>query len=243
MMRDQFTIVLIHGHGVDASIWEGVYAGLVSDGTVIRPDFSRLTDLTTIEGYADDLYDRLQQEGIRNVVLIGHSMGGYMALAFAERHPEMVRGLCLFHSTAFADDETKKIQRQQVINNLSLTGSRPFLETAITNMFAPDNRDRMDGLKQELIDRFSSLPPDALQAGIRAIMSRPDRTMVVQSAPFPVLILAGRHDQLVPMEKSQALADAAPAADLVVLESSGHLGMIEQPEQALQALNTFMARL
>ncbi|WP_080239303.1 alpha/beta fold hydrolase [Spirosoma rigui] len=243
MMSDQFTIVLIHGHGVDASIWKDIYAGLVSDGPVLKPDFARLTQYTTIEGYAGELYDRLQQEGVRNVVLVGHSMGGYLALAFAERHPEMVRGLCLFHSTAFADDETKKIQRQQIINNLSLTGSRPFLETAITNMFAPDNRERMSTQKQALIDQYSSLPPDALQAGIRAIMSRPDRAAVVREAPFPVLLVAGRHDQLVPLEKNQELADTAPGVDLVVLDSSGHLGMIEQPEQALQALHTFIARL
>ena len=242
-MRDQFTIVLIHGHGVDASLWDSIYAGLVSDVPVLKPDFARLTQHTTMEGYAGELYDRLQEEGVKNVVLVGHSMGGYMALAFAERHPEMMCGLCLFHSTAFADDETKKIQRQQIINNLTLDGSRVFLNTAITNMFAPANRDRMDDLKQELIDRFSTLPSDALQAGIRAIMSRPDRVEVVKAASFPVLIIAGQHDQLVPIGTSQELAGAVPAAGIVVLETSGHLGMIEQPEESLQALNTFIAQL
>ncbi|MBC3784063.1 alpha/beta fold hydrolase [Spirosoma utsteinense] len=242
-MSDSFTIVLIHGHGVDASIWDGIYAGLVSDGTVLRPDFSRIANLTTIEEYTKNLYDQLQAAGSRKVVLIGHSMGGYMALSFAERHPEMVHGLCLFHSTAYADDEKKKVQRQQIINALSLNGSRPFLETAITNMFAPDNREGMKATRQELIDRYSTLPSDALQSGIRAIMSRPDRTHVLQTAPFPVLIVAGRHDQLVSMEKSRQLADSLPKAQLTVLETSGHLGMIEQPDEALAILNSFVARL
>lgn len=242
-MSDPFTIVLIHGHGVDASIWDSVYAGLVSDGTVLRPDFSRVTNLSTIEEYTEILYDQLQADGVQKVALVGHSMGGYIALAFAERHPEMLHGLCLFHSTAYADDEKKKVQRQQVINALSLDGSRSFLETAISNMFAPDNRDRMTTIREELIDRFSALPADALQSGVRAIMSRPDRTHVLQTASFPVLILAGRHDQLVTMEKSRQLADLLPEAQLAVLETSGHLGMIEQPDEALTVLNSFVARL
>lgn len=242
-MPEPASLVLIHGHGVDASIWEGVYAGLAESRVVLKPDFAQLSSHTTIEGYAEDLHTRLEAAQVNKVVLVGHSMGGYIALAFAEKYPEKMRGLVLFHSTAFADDEAKKEQRLQVIKKLDAEGSRAFLETAITGMFAPENRTKMGTTIKQLIDRYSRLPKEALHAGIQAIRSRPDRTEVLRRATYPVMIVAGRQDQVVPFEKSQQLMDMAPTTQGIVLEQAGHLGMIEQPDQALEALKAFLSRL
>ncbi|MFD2570706.1 alpha/beta fold hydrolase [Spirosoma soli] len=239
-MPEPATLVLIHGHGVDASIWDGIYADLALETSVLTPDFARLTNHTTIEAYAEDLLARLQAAQLDKVLLVGHSMGGYMALAFAERCPDYVQGLCLFHSTAYADDEAKKEQRQQVIQKLDASGGRSFLETAITNMFAAENQPKMQQTIVQLIDRYSELPKDALLAGIQAILSRPDRTHVIQQATFPVSIVAGRYDQLVPLEKSQKLAEVVPNVNLTILEHSGHLGMVEEPEASLDALRSFV---
>jgi pimeloyl-ACP methyl ester carboxylesterase len=234
-------LVLIHGHGVDASIWDGIYADLSVTIPVLKPDFAQLANHETIEAYAEDLHARLQSVQVTGVKLVGHSMGGYIALAFAERYPNLVKGICLFHSTAYADDEAKKEQRRQVMTKLNAEGSRAFLQTAITNMFAPDNRDKMRDTVVSLIEQYSDLPKEALYAGIQAIMSRTDRTQVLQQASYPVMIVAGRYDQLVPFEKSQQLADAIPSIKLTVLEESGHLGMIEEPKAALAAIQSFVA--
>ncbi|CCH52245.1 Carboxylesterase bioH [Fibrisoma limi BUZ 3] len=243
MMSESVALVLLHGHGVDASIWDGIYAGLSTDARVLRPDFSRLTNHSTIEAYAEDLYGRLQNGQVDKCAVIGHSMGGYIALAFAEKYPDMIQGLGLFHSTAFADDEPKKEQRRQVIRKLDEDGTRSFLETAIPNMFAPDNRDAMSEKVHALIELNSVIPPQALQAGIRAMLSRPDRTHVLKNAAYPVLIVTGQHDQIVPPEKSHELAEMAADTELVVLDASGHLGMIEEPEQAQAAIRQFVDRL
>src|SRR5690606_7287734 len=93
------TLVLLHGHAVDDSIWDEVYTELSEDYTIIKPNFSPLTSCLTIEDYADELFRLLDSAAIQNITLIGHSMGGYIALAFAEKYPEMVEGLGLFHST------------------------------------------------------------------------------------------------------------------------------------------------
>ena len=239
-MREKPTLVLIHGHGVDASIWDGIYAGLLSDSPVLRPDFARLTNQTTIDGYANDLYGRLRAEGVNSVVLIGHSMGGYMALAFAERHPPMVRGLCLFHSTAYADDAPKKEQRRQTIESMKTQGSAPFIEKTIPKMVAPDYS---SADVQKLIGRYRNLPVDALMAGMEAIAGRPDRTHVLRDTPFPVLLVLGKQDQLIPYDKTRTLADLSGRISVATMETSGHLSMIEQPDDALNALKSFVALL
>ncbi|GAB3639459.1 alpha/beta fold hydrolase [Spirosoma arcticum] len=239
-MRDSFTIVLIHGHGVDASIWDGIYAGLVSDGPVLRPDFSWLTNHTTIDEYAEDLFRQLQADGIDDVMLVGHSMGGYIALAFAEQHPEMMQGLCLFHSTAYADDESKQAQRQQTIEALKTNGSAPFIEKTMSKVVSPDYPAEK---VQELVVRYQNLPANALIAGMNAIAGRPDRTHVLRDARFAVLLLLGENDQVIPYEQTSRLANMNARITVVSLPMVGHLGMIEQPDDALKALNTFIARL
>lgn len=239
-MRDSFSIVLVHGHGVDASIWDGVYAGLVSDGPVLKPDVSQLTTLTTIDDYADHLHGQLRADGVDDIMLVGHSMGGYVALAFAERHPEMLRGLCLFHSNAYADDESRKEQRQQTIEALTTQGTAPFIEKTIPKIVAPDYP---AGAIQRLVARYRNLPADALIAGMKAIGERPDRTHVLRDAHYPVLLLLGKKDQVMPYDQTSRLADLNERITLVSLPLAGHLGMVEQPDEALAALQSFAAQL
>ena len=237
-MDDKNTLVLLHGHGVDASIWGGIYAGLLSGGPVLQPDFSRLSTYSTIDEYAEELYKRLRAEKIENVVLVGHSMGGYVALAFAEQHPTMIRGLGLFHSTAYADDELKKEQRTKAIGALTDEGTPKFIKELMPKVVAPDYA---EGQVQTLIDQFSNLPTDALIAGVRAIAGRPDRTHVLRDASFPVILILGKKDQVIPYERTSRLADLNQRITVVTLLNAGHLGMIEQPDEALNALKSFVA--
>ncbi|GAA4457932.1 alpha/beta hydrolase [Nibrella saemangeumensis] len=242
-MPDKPVLVLIHGHGVDASLWDGLYAVLSSEYPIIKPDFSGLTSHDTVEAYAEELYSLLMGAGGKQCVLIGHSMGGYIALAFADAHPEMLLGLGLFHSTAFADDEDRKAKRQQAIEKLENEGSRAFIEDVVPKMFADSNQERMADTLRQLVNKSSAIPAEALVAGIKAIRSRPDRTHVLKNARYPVLLIVGRQDNLVPFDKSQALFDMPADAETLVLENSGHLGMIEQPAETTQAIQEFLRRV
>ncbi|ADB37203.1 alpha/beta fold hydrolase [Spirosoma linguale] len=235
-MSQRSLLCLIHGHGVDASIWGSVYADLALDHQVLTPDFSRLTHLTTIEAYADALYDQLALADGQKVILAGHSMGGYIALAFAEKHPDRVQGLVLYHSTAVADDEAKRQARQQVIQELRTSGTQPFIHKQMPKMVAPSYApERIEALE----DRFRNLPAEALIAGIKAIANRPDRTAVIRDARFPVLLILGRDDQLIPYEKTAQLADLSSRIKLVTIEQAGHLSMVEQPAQSTAVLRDF----
>ncbi|GAB3929333.1 alpha/beta fold hydrolase [Larkinella terrae] len=242
-MSNKPAIVLIHGHGVDASIWDAVYEGLASDHSVVKPDLSAQTSHETMEAYAEDLYSLLQAAQIQSCVLIGHSMGGYIALALADQHPKLVSGLVLLNSTAFADDEAKKQSRQKAVESLQEQGSGPFIEQTVPKMFGEDFHQNHPAEVAQYVDRFSNLPANALSAGMKAMASRPDRVQVLKNASFPVLIIAGKQDQLVPYAKSQELIAAVPNAQTVVLEKSGHLGVIEQPDDVRKAVQNFISKL
>ena len=239
-MNQPISIGLIHGHGVDASIWDGVYADLLLAGLVLKPDFSRLTNPTTIEEYAEELYAHFQSEQVEKVVLIGHSMGGYIALAFAEQYPEMVQGLVLYHSTATADDETRRQMRQQAIDGLKTEGATPFIRKQLPKMVSPAYPSEKT---QALVGRFLNLPADALITGMRAIAGRPDRTHILREARFPILLVLSRDDQLIPYEKTAQLAQLSNQISLATIEQAGHLSMIEQPEASVQAIRAFIGQL
>ena len=156
------TICLIHGHGVDASIWDSVYADLALDHAVLTPDFARLSTLTTIESYADELYDVLQAANVEKAILVGHSMGGYMALALAEQHPELVQGLVLYHSTATADDDAKREARQQVIKDRQGEGNGSFSWKGEAKKVGPIEPTEK---RRELMDILRYVPDRAPGAG------------------------------------------------------------------------------
>ena len=242
-MSKKPVIVLIHGHGVDASIWNPIYDELAAHYSVVKPDLSKQSSHETIDAYAEDLFSLLQSSHVESCVLIGHSMGGYIVLAFAEQHPEMVSGLVLLNSSAFADDEAKKQARQKAIDTMKEHGSAPFIQQTVPKMFGESFSKQHAGKVAQYVEQFSDLPPEALIAGVKAMAARPDRTHVLKNATFPVLIIAGQQDQLVPFEKSQELFGLIPNAQTVVLEKAGHLGVLESSDDVLKAIQDFVTGL
>lgn len=241
-MNSKPALVFLHGHGVGPQIWDSLQAALGDEYQIIKPDFSTLTNHTTVEAYAEQLYSMLVSTQITRCVLIGHSMGGYIALALAAAHPNLVAGLILFNSTAFADPDTdeQRAKRQAAQEQLKTEGGAAFVEKAVTTMFSMPNQQRKPDLVRQTVDRYESLPTEALLAGLEAIRSRPDRSAMLASAPYPVLIVAGHHDLAIPFERTQELKAKLPNATMVVLESSGHAGMLEEPEKAQEALKQFL---
>ncbi|RAJ95620.1 pimeloyl-ACP methyl ester carboxylesterase [Larkinella arboricola] len=242
-MSDKPVIVLIHGHGVNASIWDAVYDNLSADFSIIKSNFSEHTKHESIDAYAEEVFSQLQTSQIQSCVLVGHSMGGYIALAFAEQHPELVQGLVLINSTAFADDEAKKQSRQKAVETMEASGSGAFIEQTVPKMFGESYSRNQPEVVKKQVEQFSALPAEALIAGVKAMASRPDRTHVLKEASFPVLLIAGREDQIIPFAKSQELFEAAPQAKTVVLEKAGHLGMIESPDEVIRAIREFVGPL
>ena len=130
------TVVLLHGFGEDSSVWSGFVPFLQKDFYILTPDYARLSNFKSVEEYADFVHEKIVEKCIEKCVMIGHSMGGYIALAFAEKYPEMLNGLGLFHSTSFADSEEKKAARTKNIDFIDKHGAEAFIKTSTPNLYA-----------------------------------------------------------------------------------------------------------
>jgi pimeloyl-ACP methyl ester carboxylesterase len=237
------TLVLLHGHGVNDSIWDSIDASINEYYTVVRPNISLFTFCKTIEEYADELHRFLTSSVIEKFTLIGHSMGGYIALAFAEKYPEMLEGFGLFHSTAYADDEAKKHQRNQTIDMLRNYGTETFIKNTAANMFGERFKELYPDKIKEHILRFGKLPAEALITGINAMRDRKDRTAVLAAMPFPVLFIIGMQDKILPFESCISLSEYPKQSYPFILAEAGHMGMVERPDASARMISWYMGRI
>jgi pimeloyl-ACP methyl ester carboxylesterase len=244
-------VVLLHGFAEDGAVWEAVSQGLSANVRLLIPDLpgsgrSSLLGVTTIESMAAAVKGMLDREGIERCVLIGHSMGGYIALAFAEAYPERLSAFGFFHSTAYADTEEKKAGRAKSITFIREYGAAPFIRQSTPNLFAAETRESRAGLVEDMIGRYQGFSVDALTAYLEAMMRRPDRVSVLARSAVPVLFIIGEKDQVVLPE--QALAQVAvPALSYIhLLPRAGHMGMLEEPAAGaaiIQSFVTFVSNL
>ncbi|MEO6284541.1 MAG: alpha/beta hydrolase [Dyadobacter sp.] len=237
------TLVLLHGHGIDDTIWDNLDAVLNEYFTIVRPNISLFTFCQSVEDYADELHRFITNANIQKCTLIGHSMGGYIALAFAEKYPAMLEGFGLFHSTAYADDETKKHQRNQMIELLKNHGAETFIKSTASNLFGDRYKELYPEKIKEHINYFGKLPSDALIAGIVAMRNRPDRTHVLQTMPFPVLFIIGMQDKLIPFESLISLSEFPKQSYPFILAEAGHLGMVERPDATARMISWYMGKI
>jgi pimeloyl-ACP methyl ester carboxylesterase len=236
--------VLIHGFPETGHVWQHQIQGLQDKFQLIIPDMpgsghSELIADMSMEGMAEVLKVILDKEGGPGAVVAGHSMGGYIALALAEKYPEYLAGLGLIHSTAYADNEEKKAARRKGIAFIREHGTAEFLKTSVPNMFSPVTKAE----NQPLIDRFlqesNNFSPDSLVSYYEAMMKRPDRTAVLQNARVPVLFVMGEDDSVIPLSDGLKLCSLPEKSYIHILRKSGHMGMWEEPDHTNEILEQF----
>ena len=239
-------VVLLHGFGEDGAIWKGQF-DLFSGYTLVVPDLpgtgrSEGIDDMSMEGLAEVVKAMIDTEGGENavVVLIGHSMGGYITLAFAERYPDRLRSFGLFHSSAFADSEEKKATRQKAIQFISERGAAAFLKTATPNLYAQETREQHPGWIDEHLAATHNFSADFLVSYYRSMIQRPDRTAVLKNSRVPVLFVMGQHDAAVPLQDGLKQCYLPQIAYIHVLRNSGHMGMIEEKDLTDKILSKFV---
>jgi pimeloyl-ACP methyl ester carboxylesterase len=238
-------VVLLHGFGEDGSIWDGISQALCAQYRVIVPDLpgTGLSTMLQVENasmtdFADSIAAILNEEAVKTCTMIGHSMGGYVTLAFAEKHPYMLKAFGLFHSSAFADDEAKKEMREKAMKFIRERGSQAFLQTSIPGLFADDEKsDAHIGL---LVEKSEAFAPEVLIQYYQAMKNRPDRTEVLANTRCQVLMILGEHDKAVPFELGLKQAHLPDTSYVHILRNSGHMGMLEEPEKSLFILQQFL---
>ena len=238
-------VLLLHGFAEDGAVWQKVAEELGTGLRLLIPDLpgsgrSPLPAETTIESMAAAVKGILDREGIGRCILIGHSMGGYITLAFAEAYPERLLAFGFFHSTAYADTEEKKGGRARSIAFIREHGSAPFIRQSTPNLFAPETRENRPGLVEDMIGRYGGFPADALAAYLEAMMRRPDRISILARAVVPVLFIIGENDQVVLPEQALSQVAVPALSDIHILSKAGHMGMLEEPAAGAAIIQSFV---
>ncbi|HZH65956.1 MAG TPA: alpha/beta hydrolase [Flavisolibacter sp.] len=241
-------IVLLHGFGEDGTIWKNQY-DLFPGHQLIIPDLpgtgrSEMIEDMSMEGLADAVKEIItDSSGDSAAVMIGHSMGGYVALAFAEKFPDLLNGFGLFHSTAFADSGEKIETRRKGIDFIQKHSGPEFLKTTIPALYGPATKEERPYLIEEQISSVNNFSGEALVSYYKAMMDRPDRTEVLRNSKVPVLFVMGRHDAAVPLDDVLKQCHLPKVSYIHILEISGHNGMIEEAAESNRILSDFITTI
>jgi pimeloyl-ACP methyl ester carboxylesterase len=242
-------LVLLHGFGEDGDVWKEQFA-IFPNHLLLIPDLpgtgeSELIEDMSMEGLADCIKGWLDSIGLADekITLIGHSMGGYIALAFAEKYPDKLSAFGLFHSTAFADTEEKKETRRKGIKFMEQHGGYEFLKTTIPNMFAPAVKEEKSYLIDDQIKAVRNVDGAALVKYYESMIRRPDRTAVLENSRVPVLFVMGKFDNAVPLKDVLKQCHLPRLSYIELLQNSGHMGMVEETERTNNILTEFMTTL
>ena len=164
-------VVLLHGFAEDGTTWDNLAGPLSTHCRLIIPN---LPASTSIEDLATAVKALLDHLGIDKCIMIGHSMGGYIALAFAEKYPDRLTALGLFHSTAYPDSEEKKAIRRKSIDFIRKNGADLFIRQSTPGLFGQYTHQHHPQLIDAMIDRYATFSPDTLIAWYQAMITRPD---------------------------------------------------------------------
>ena len=234
-------VVLIHGFAEDGDIWKNQIEFLQDHFYLIIPDLpgsgkSELINDMSIEGMAEVIKEIFLNENIETCSIAGHSMGGYITLAFAEKYPSMLTSLGLVHSSAFADSDEKKANRLKSIEFIKKNGAYEFLKATIADLFTETWSSNNKAIVEQQIEKSRSFTDEAIIQYYLAMIARPDRTTVLKNFFKPILFIIGEHDKAVPFEQSMQQCYLPHQSHIHILRNSAHMGMLEEAEKVNFAL-------
>lgn len=236
-------LVLVHGYPLDHTIWEDVAGLLQNDARVIRPDLrgygrSAVTDgVYSMRLLADDLLRLFDHLGLEKVILAGHSMGGYVTLAFAKAYPQRLAGLAMVSSQAAADLPERSEARLKQAGEVEKRGTIAVVESGLSR-YSP-NADILE--KTRVI--MMRADPRAVAGSLRGMADRPDMTGFLPEVKVPAVVVAGEADELIAAEKSEEMAHLFPHSRLVIVKGGGHMAMMEFPDVVARALRDLVKRV
>lgn len=239
-------VVLLHGYLESMLVWEDFIPYLYKEVRVITLDLpghgiSVVTgEIHTMDFLADTIADALKALGIEKCTLVGHSMGGYVALAFCERHPEMLDGLVLFSSTPNPDTPEKAENRRREIALVKAGKKDMLARVAPAAGFAVQNRTRMRDYIEDLTEQVFITEDEGIVALLNGMIARRDQNEMLRRSPVPQLFILGKKDNYIPPEAAEKIIAEHPQAKVVWLENSGHMGFLEEPEAAARAILGFV---
>ena len=242
-------LLLIHGFPHDRSLWRPQVEGLKDVARVIAPDlrgFGASGDAPgtmTMDGYAADLKALLDTLGIKQAVVCGLSMGGYIALAFLAKYPDAVKALILCNTRSGADNEKAREGRHATAKKAGEEGMAGIAEGMLPKMVTEATLAARPHLRSSVKTMMARQSVAGVVAALHGIAVRPDRTPMLAAVNVPTLIITGSADTLIPPSESEAMAAAIPNSKLVVIPDVAHLSNAEAPEAFNAAVREFLEGL
>lgn len=241
-------VVLLHGYLESMYVWDDFVKLLTPSVRVITVDIpghgiSEVKgEVHTMEMVADVLHEMLKSLEIEKVTMVGHSMGGYVALAFCARHSEQLEGLVLLSSTPNPDTDVKKENRRREIALVRAGKKDALARVAPEAGFAPHNRQRLKSYIEDLEECVHITEDDGIVALLGGMIERADQNEMLRKSPVPQLFIMGKKDGYIPVEVAEEIVARHPQAQVAWLEESGHMGFIEEPEACAEALLKFVLK-
>lgn len=230
------TIVLLHGYLETLYIWDDFISLLLPKVRVIAIDLpgyglsgSHKTN-NSIEFSADVIKEVVDLCKIKSACIIGHSMGGYVAIEAVKKYPGTFTSLILMHSGPHKDSDEKKMDREREISLIRKLKLQSIVKIGIPKMFAKENLRRMDEKINEIIELTETHDPEGIVASLEGLKSRIDNYEFLRDYKDPLLIILGKQDYHIPEDKAQLLVAALPNAESLILDHSGHIGFLEETE-------------
>jgi pimeloyl-ACP methyl ester carboxylesterase len=237
-------VVFIHGFCEIGAMWNDIASELASDFHVFYPDlpgFGKTTIVSnhvTLEEAAVQLEEWMEEQKIENPVVIGHSLGGYVALAILELMGNRIKGIGLIHSTAFDDDEEKKHSRDKTIAFIKKQGVDKFVTSFVPQLFTASTRAQFEKEIDLAVTQSKESSLVGLIAYSEAMRDRKSRLQILEDYTGPKLLIAGTEDGVVKIEASRLQRDAFTS--YYELEGVGHMGQVERREEVIKILRGFI---
>lgn len=243
------TILFVHGFPLSRAIWQPQIEALAPSHRVLAPDLrghgesSATAGVYTMDVFAEDLQALIVERQCGPVVLIGHSMGGYISFAFYRKFPQSVRALVLFCTRAIPDSDAGKISRENLAQRAEREGAGAVAESMLPKMFGTATAASRPDLVESVRQMMLATSINALAGSLRGMATRPSALDLLSQISEPSLVVAGENDLVIPMAESAAMANAIPNAELAIIPQAGHLASLENPASVNAALQAFLAKI
>ena len=238
------TIVLLHGFTESSRIWTKYAAALSKKFRVITIDLpghgrsSRVAVIHTMELMAEVVMAVLKKAAVTKCLMIGHSMGGYVTLAFVAKYPKVLKGFGLFHSHVFADSEEDVDKRNQTIS-LVAKDKFSFIAQFIPGLFPAEVHKKYAGEIEKLVQRASKMDKESVIAALEGMKVRKDQCALLSETKLPVLFILGLKDSKAPLPRLWEMVSLPGISHTLLLRDGGHMGFIEFPGDCLDAMLGF----
>ena len=241
-------LVLLHGFPFDGSMWEKQLDALDDETWVVAPDMPgmgqseplSLNREASMDDYADAIADWAKSEGIEKIVLAGHSMGGYIAFAFARRHPEMLEKLILIATRPGADAEAAREGRYKTAAGVEEKGAVIPADAMFPKLFAPSTYENDKDTTAQIRSLMLKQGKRGVIDSLHAMAGRPDSSPDMARIKVPTLIISGAQDAIIPASEAEGMHERIEGSRHVVIENAGHLPMLEDPRAFNKALREFV---